>query len=352
MNTFRGGGKNQTLITYNGKIVIPKSMQRRLVEWYHLQLCHPGETRTEQSIRQHFWWKGLQNDVHQQVKKCQVCQLNKKNHKKYGHLPAKEAEVEPWEKLCVDLIGPYIIKRKGKIPLKLWCVTMIDPATGWFELQQIRDKQAITIANIVEQTWLSRYPWPTQITYDRGTEFMAEFAEMVSNDYGIKRKPATTRNPQANSVIERIHQTLGNIIRVYDYDALDDKDPWSGPLSAAMFALRATYHTTLQASPAQLVFGRDAILNTQFEADWKLIKERKQRIINENNKRENSSRIEHEYQVNDKVLYKVPQSNKYGDNEYRGPYTICAVHNNGTVSVKMGAITETVNIRKIRPYHE
>ena len=151
---------------------------------------------------------------------------------------------------------------------------MIDPATGWFEVKQIRDKQAITIANIIEQTWLSRYPWPTQITYDRGTEFMAEFAEMVENDYGIKRRPATTRNPQANSVIERIHQTLGNIICVYDYDALDNDDPWSGPLSAAMFALRATYHTTLQASPAQLVFGRDAILNTRFEADWHLIKQR------------------------------------------------------------------------------
>ena len=133
------------------------------------------------------------------------------------------------------------------------------------------------ISNIVEQTWLSRYPWPTQITYD--TEFMAKFAEMVENDYGIKRRPATTRNPQANSVIERIHQTLGNIILVYDYDALDNDDLWSGPLSAAMFALRATYHTTLQTSPTQL-----AILKTRFEADWHLIKQRKQRIINENNK--------------------------------------------------------------------
>ena len=139
-------------------------------------------------------------------------------------MTAKEAEVEPWDKLCVDLIGPYTIKRKGKASLNLWCVTMIDPATGWFEVKQIKDKQAITVANIVEHTWLSRYPWPTQITYDCGTEFLAEFAEMDQSDYGIKRRPATTRNPQANLVIERIHQTLGNIIRVYDYDALDEED--------------------------------------------------------------------------------------------------------------------------------
>ena len=36
------------------------------------------------------------------------------------------------------------------------------------------------------------------------------------------------------------------------------------------------------------MFGRDALLNVQFEADWKLIKKLKQQRINENNKRENS----------------------------------------------------------------
>ena len=88
--------------------------------------------------------------------------------KKYGHLPIKEAEAEPWEKLCVDLIGPYTIKRPGKKTLTLWCVTMIDPATGWFEIKEIPSKDAATVANLVELTWLTRYPWPTQITFDIG----------------------------------------------------------------------------------------------------------------------------------------------------------------------------------------
>ena len=128
----------------------------------------------------------------------------KKSKKKYGHLPEKEAESEPWDKLCVDLIGPYTIKQNKK-ELNLHCLTMIDPATGWFEMKQIPDKRADTIANIVEQTWFSRYPWPTQIIFDRGKEFMAEFSTMVQEDYGLKIKPINTRNPQANSILERIH---------------------------------------------------------------------------------------------------------------------------------------------------
>ena len=35
---------------------------------------------------------------------------------------------------------------------------MIAPVTVWFEFVQYSDKRAITIANLVETMWLSRYP--------------------------------------------------------------------------------------------------------------------------------------------------------------------------------------------------
>ena len=73
------------------------------------------------------------------------------------------------EKLCVDLIGPYGIRLKGKKDnLRLKSVTIINPVTGWFEIVQYDDKIAITIVNLVETTWQSRYPRPIEITYDQG----------------------------------------------------------------------------------------------------------------------------------------------------------------------------------------
>ena len=56
-----------------------------------------------------------------------------------------------------------------------------------------------------------------------------------------------------------------------------------------MFGLRATYHTTLEASPTQLVFGRDAILPIKYQPDWENIQNNKQRKIELNNIRENKS---------------------------------------------------------------
>jgi hypothetical protein len=355
-NTFRGGGTTRTLICYNGKIVVPDSLQKRVVEWYHDILCHPGMTRTEQTIRQHFWWKTLREDVQKLCTTCDTCQRTKVQHTKYGKLPEKEAESDPWEKLCVDMIGPYTIKQRGKKPLILWCVTMIDPATGWFEMKEVKNREAFTVATIVEQTWLTRYPWPTEIIFDKGSEFMGDFAQMVANDYGIKRRGITTQNPQANAIIERIHQTLGNMIRtfeIYKNEDLDPVDPWSGMLAATMFATRATFHTTLRATPTQLVFGRDAILNQKFEADWNFIKQNKQKLIATNNKRENNKRHQHDYLVNDKVLCEgKPNLSKFGSALWEGPFKVIKVNDNGTVRIQKGIVTETVNIRRIKPYHD
>jgi hypothetical protein len=53
------------------------------------------------------------------------------------------------------MIGPYQIQRKGKKTLHLQAVTMIGPATGWFEIIQSETKMADVIANKVEIAWLS-----------------------------------------------------------------------------------------------------------------------------------------------------------------------------------------------------
>jgi hypothetical protein len=282
-----------------------------------------------------------------------LCQKAKPTNQKYGKLPAKLAEEHPWDTLCVDLIGPYKIERKGKKDLKLWCLTMIDPATGWFKMAQIENKTAAEVADTCETRWFTRYrhPLPQRITLDRGTEFMAEFAKMVKNDYGLKLKPVVARNPQANAIIERVHQTIGNIIRTFNVQAMDSNDLWTGTLAATMFAVRATYHTTLQASPMQLVFGRDAILNIKHIYNWEHIRQRKQTRINENNKRENTSRRVHNHSVGDKTLVKARNNSKH-KLEYDGPCEITQVNDNGTVRFQKGIVNDVANICRIKPFHE
>jgi len=193
---------------------------------------------------------------------------------------------------------------------------------------------------------------------DKGSEFAREVSETLKNECGIKRKIVTSRNPQSNSMIERCHKTLHNMIRsaqIKDKRGLDSFFGFKGVLSACRKAMNSTVHTTARATPSQLVFGRDAMLNATFQADWQFIKERKQKLIIQNNKRENAKRKPHACNVGDLVAVKAGKKRKHGSNPCLGPMRITQVCDNGTVKlVKVaenngGVVSQTWNIRNVEP---
>src|SRR5687767_13040845 len=141
------------------------------------------------------------------------------------------------------------------------------------------------------------------------------------------------------------------MIRTFELETnyLNEDDPWKGILSATAFAIRSTYLTTLRKTPGQLVVGRDMIFNIQHVANWEYIRQNKQKEIKKNNITENAKHIEHLYKEGDPVLIKRGTKNKY-EAPYRGPYYIIKVNDNGTVCLKVGAVEDNYNIRRLTPY--
>ena len=70
---------------------------------------------------------------------------------------------------------------------------------------------------------------------------------------------------------------------------------------------------------SQLIFGRDAILNINLEANWQLIKQCKQALINKGNKKENYKRQSHVYNTGDMILLKNMKETKFNQDAYIGP---------------------------------
>ena len=104
--------------------------------------------------------------------------------------------------------------------------------------------------------------------------------------------------------MEKVHHTIGNILRTFKVQnmVLDDKNPWDSILASTMFVLRATLHTTTQYTPAQLIFGRDSIINQRHDIDWETIGKPQHDPINKGNERENRNQINHAYKQGDSVL--------------------------------------------------
>ena len=279
----------------------------------------------------------------------------KKQKKKYGHLPPKEAETTLWRRVNVDMIGPYTVRTPSRT-IQLRAMTMIDPASNWFEVAALpmgTSPSSDICQKLLDDVWLARYPRPMEIGFDNGSKFKALFRDLCAN-MGMKPKPTTAYNPQGNSILERAHQVLGNCLRTFQLGGreLDKHRPFDEFLTATAYALQSTYHTTLGATPGQTVFGRDMVLPVKFKANWALIQQRKQKVINASNERENKKRIQHDYQVRDKVLLQKPGILTKLEVPYTGPHLITQVHSNGTVVIQKGAFCERVNIRRVTPFFE
>jgi hypothetical protein len=121
----------------NGKIIIPASLRHRAVSWYHHYIQHPGHLHLEETMRSMMYWKGMRTTIRRYINICQFCQVYKRHSQKHGHLPPKLVITTPQKALFVDLIGPYTLKGKDGSSIDFMCLTMINPATSWFEVVEL-----------------------------------------------------------------------------------------------------------------------------------------------------------------------------------------------------------------------
>jgi hypothetical protein len=75
--------------------------------------------------------------------------------------------------VCVDLLVPLTRKTPTKTH-SLLALTMIDPATGWFEIVKATNKSATSIQDLFHNTWLARYLEPQFIFIDSRGKFKHE----------------------------------------------------------------------------------------------------------------------------------------------------------------------------------
>ena len=159
------------------------------------------------------------------------------------------------------------------------------------------------------------------------------------------------KNPRANYV-ERIHQTLGNMIRTHELENRDfDKhDPWSGILASCAWAIRSTISTVTGATPAQIVFGRDMLIDWATPTDWTTLKRKRQAASSANTNQENKKRKEHIFQAGDKVLVNIDGVGRKLMANKEGPYEILQVYDHGMLRIRRGAYEQKVPIRNCVPY--
>ena len=173
--------------------------------------------------------------------------------------------------------------------------------------------------------------------------------------YGIHSSRISVKNPQANAICERMHQTVHNILQTlrYQHPPTTNAEGIAHvdyALALASHALRSTAHSTLHHSPGSISFHRDMLLDFPFIPDLIALRARRQQVIDTNLHRENHRRRTHDYQPGDQVFQLAYDPNKLAV-VAQGPYRINLVHTNGTITIqRTPTLVDRLSIRRVRPY--
>ena len=76
------------------------------------------------------------------------------------------------------------------------------------------------------------------------------------------------KNPQANSIIEQVHLTIGDRCRMEEFQFNDWKEKIRSIFKSIAWAVRSTVYSVMKYTPGQLAFGVDMMMRTKIIADW------------------------------------------------------------------------------------
>ena len=113
------------------------------------------------------------------------------------------------------------------------------------------NQTAKTITKFLYQGYISIFGAPARLLSDRGANFMSSKIEEMCTILGMTKLQTTPYHPQTNGLVERLHQTIMQMIGKLGEDKKAD---WQSHLAEIVYAYNATHSTVTGYSPHYLMF--------------------------------------------------------------------------------------------------
>ena len=89
---------------------------KKFIQDHHDSLFggHRGMEKTYRRIRERFYWKGMKQEIHDFVKRREICQMQKLTRVKTKEpMVITDTPSEPFAKIAIDTVGPLPITTTG-----------------------------------------------------------------------------------------------------------------------------------------------------------------------------------------------------------------------------------------------
>lgn len=241
------------LLQYQGKWVVGRhgNLRKQIFEELHSNGIggHSGIKATVKRIGDYFSWTTIKQDIGRWVRECAVCQETKgENMKKPGLLQPLAIPQVPWREIAMDFITGLPKSQGFEV---IWVV--VDRFSRYAHFVALQHPiSAKGLAQTFFDNIYKLHGLPESIVSDRDSLFLSEFWQNLFKICGTRLCMSTAYHPQSDGCTERVNQCLEQYLR-----GMSSQVPkkWAGWLSAAEWWYNTTFHSTLQTTPFQVVYG-------------------------------------------------------------------------------------------------
>ncbi|XP_068249797.1 uncharacterized protein [Palaemon carinicauda] len=246
-------GQNSCHDSY--QLVVPSNLRAALLDLAHSAESHLGISKTYKRLLDDYYWHGMKADVKHHIESCHPCQVTGKPNQKIPPAPLVPITVpnSPFEKVIVDCVGPLPKTKKQNE----YILTLLCPTTRFPLAVPIKNISARTIiVNLLKIFTI--FGFPKELQCDQGTNFTSDLFKQTLKQLNISHIFASAYHPQTNGALERVHQTIKNLLRKYICETGRD---WDEDLDLLMYVLRSTPNESTGISPFEMMFGRRPRIN-------------------------------------------------------------------------------------------
>ena len=361
------------------RIVVPPSLQERVVEQCHDGVGHFGIKRSLQILKDRFYWDGtrqMRNVLADHIRCCDACQRSNILHHKPGVASIAEHGECPCDSWAMDVYKTGSESGGYDSVLDFMCLfshlVVAEPVNSHLD--------SVGVCNILIKSIISPYGCPSSIRCDNASIFISEITQALYKIFKIRVKTSAAYHHRSIGALERFHSVLKKLMAAQRIAS--GVDQWHVHLPLLVLAYNATVGSTGY-SPFYVVFGRqpnlpiDAFSGTprklpvelpeyieamlaQMGVVWDATAQALLRnSLHALKKMDLSHDVNEEFRAGDLVLLKKgsvvdnPKLHPKAVEVNDGPYVVLEVHKGGNAklgNLRSQRIKDVVNVERLTRY--
>ena len=161
----------------------------------------------------------------------------------------------------MDIVGPLPADRRHE-----FVIVFVDCFSRYTVLVPASNHTANTVSEALLRHVVPYFGTPRRLLSDRGREFVGEVWGNLTRSLGIQRLLTSPYHPEGNSINERSHRTINNMLRAHFLEGLPSRK-WVDEIPGIMLTLNAMVHELHGFSASMIATGREPTLPPDLEGE-------------------------------------------------------------------------------------